>query len=195
MELADVQQRLRRKNQILFSRESPCLQPLRRAICGQDHRTLALWALDCAQTPADVLAGRYPRDPRPQRAIDLCRLWMQGEVTMPRAKAALLECHAMARDLIDPADIARCHAVGQACAAVHVETHAIGLAIYELTALVREHGLAEEPLAQKLQFYQEQLERCTREATDPSRRWAAFLTRPAPNKEALLWQAHPGPTQ
>ena len=34
------------------------------------------------------------------------------------------------------------HAIGQGCGSVHCETHAIGMVIYALTALVRAHGLA-----------------------------------------------------
>ncbi|HHX12103.1 MAG TPA: hypothetical protein GX731_04720 [Clostridiales bacterium] len=45
---SDVDQKLKRKNQILFSRESQCLQELKSLIEEQKHRTLVLWALDCA---------------------------------------------------------------------------------------------------------------------------------------------------
>ena len=38
---------------------------------------------------------------------------------MPVAKKAILECHAMAKELTDIADIALCHAIGQACSVVH----------------------------------------------------------------------------
>lgn len=51
------------------------------------------------------------------------------------------QVHALAKGLADPGDIALCHAACKACAAVHVEIHAIGLPIYELAAIVRTHGL------------------------------------------------------
>lgn len=56
---------------------------------------------------------------------------------MPAARRAILAAHAAAKETADPVSIALCHAIGQACGTVHVETHAIGLAMYELTALVR----------------------------------------------------------
>lgn len=34
-----------------------------------------------------------------------------------------------------------CHAVGQACSVVHTVGHAIGYPLYDLTALVRRHGI------------------------------------------------------
>lgn len=40
---ADVEAKLKRKNQILFSRDSECLQPLIRLIEMQTHRTLVMW--------------------------------------------------------------------------------------------------------------------------------------------------------
>lgn len=53
---------------------------------------------------------------------------------MPVAKRAILDVHAMARDMDDPADAALCHAVGQRCSCVHTPKHALGLPVYELTA-------------------------------------------------------------
>ena len=38
-------------------------------------------------------------------------------------------------------DIARCHAVGQACAVVHTVGHAIGYPIYDLTSIVYQYGI------------------------------------------------------
>lgn len=33
---------------LLFSRASECIQPLRELVKTQTHKTLVLWALDCA---------------------------------------------------------------------------------------------------------------------------------------------------
>ena len=50
---------------------------------------------------------------------------------MPQAKAAILACHALAREWDSPEDIALCHAVGQGCSVVHTAGHAMGYPIYE----------------------------------------------------------------
>ena len=141
MWLAEVRAKAKRHNQILFSKESFLLADLRHLIDQSNRRVLILWALDLAEETALQLAERYPEDLRPREAIDAARAWAAGEVKMPIAKQAILNCHAMAKDLMDPADVARCHAVGQACSVVHTAGHALGYPMYELTAIVLEHGL------------------------------------------------------
>lgn len=191
MDIQDVKEKWNRNNNLLFSRESVCLQELLRLMRIQNHKTLALWALTCAQQPARILKERYPTDTRPEAALALSTQWAAGHIKMPAAKQAILQVHAMAKELSNPADIALCHAVGQACSAVHVETHAIGLPIYELTALVRESGIeaCEPALSRRIAEYISCLHACADEAESPGRQWAGFLqddTRP--NKEQLLWE-------
>lgn len=122
------------------------------------------------------MEAKYP-DHRPQEAVASARAWAAGEIKMPIAKRAILDCHAMAKELADPADIARCHAVGQACGVVHTAGHALGYPMYELAAIVLEHGLdncrysVEARTLQymeKLLFHQEQ-------EPNLSANWAAFL--------------------
>ncbi len=96
---------------------------------------------------------------------------------MPVAKRAILDCHAMAKELSDPADIARCHAVGQACGVVHTAGHALGYPMYELTAIVLEHGLdncRDFVEARALQYTEKLLCHQEREP-NLSANWAAFL--------------------
>ena len=177
MDLRDVEQRIKRRNQILFSRDSLCLQPLQACMARQNHRTLVLWALECAKTPAEFLTARYPQDLRPQRALEQSWQWARGKSKMPQARQAILQVHAMAKGLSDRADIARCHAVGQACATVHTPRHAIGLPVYELTALVRECGLeqGQERVAQRIGEYMAALERCAQQEKLPGQNWSSFL--------------------
>ncbi len=191
MDIQDVRDKWKRNNKLLFTRESACLQELLSLIRLQSHKTLALWALTCVQQPIDRLKERYPTDTRPETARLLSMQWAAGQIKMPAAKQAILQVHAMAKELDNPPDIALCHAVGQACSAVHVETHAIGLPIYELTALVQEYGLeaCEAALVRRIAQYISCLHTCAEEANSPTLQWAAFLkddTRP--NKEQLLWE-------
>lgn len=59
---------------------------------------------------------------------------------MPFVKGAIIDCYAMAKDLDSLSDIARCHAIGQACSVMHTKRHAIGYPLYDLTALIRDNG-------------------------------------------------------
>lgn len=185
----DIQRRLSRHNQILFTRESPCLQELLAQIRRQKHRTLVLWAFRCVESPLALLRAHHPEEERPQQAVALCRLWAAGEVKMPVAKRALLQAHQVAKELSSPEDTALCHAVGQACATVHVETHAVGLPVYELTAIVRKYGLeaCEQPVEDRIAAYLECLCTCAQDVDADGRCWAAFLLDDSrPNKEQLL---------
>lgn len=141
MWLAEVQAKAKRNNQILFSRDSLLLADLHQLIKNANRRALVLWALELAEETAQQLEVMYPEDPRPRETVETAREWAKGEIKMPIAKRAILNCHAMAKKLVTPADIARCHAVGQACSVVHTEGHALGYPMYELTAMVLESGV------------------------------------------------------
>ena len=177
MWLAEVQAKTKRRNQILFAAESPLLAELRRLIAGANRRALILWALELAEETVRELESRYPDDHRPREAVEAARAWAAGEIKMPLAKRAILDCHAMAKELTDPADIARCHAVGQACSVVHTEGHAMGYPVYELTAIVRELGLDSyrEPVEYRVRAYEQSLLRWREREPACSWEWAEFL--------------------
>lgn len=96
---------------------------------------------------------------------------------MPVAKRAILDCHAVAKEISSTADIARCHAIGQACATVHTKGHAVGYPIYDLTALIRENGIenCDEMIQGRINFYVEQLLYWKENYRDNFNRWASFL--------------------
>lgn len=56
----DVEIKLKKGNKILFSRDSECLQELIKLIQLQKHRTLVMWALDCAKVPLKQFEAKYP---------------------------------------------------------------------------------------------------------------------------------------
>ncbi len=184
-QFADAAEKLKRRRALLFSRESLCLQPLLQALRQESRTTVVLWALTCAEAPAAVLEARYPEDPRPRQALALAAAWAAGEIKMALPRRAILDLHAMAKTLSDPADAARCHAVAQACSAVHTEAHAIGLAVYELTAIARENPPAActDALDARIAVYEAALPRCRVNVS--GRPWADFLCRDSrPNAEA-----------
>jgi hypothetical protein len=177
MWFAEVKAKAKRKNQILFSKDSLLLTDLCQLIAQANRRALILWALELAEETARELAGKYPEDPRPREAIAASRAWASGEIKMPIAKQAILNCHAMAKELADPADIVRCHAVGQACSIVHTAGHALGYPMYELAAIVLELGLdgCRELIEQRVMHYEQRLRYWMEYEKTCQLNWAGFL--------------------
>lgn len=184
---ADVEKRLKKKNKMLFSRDSECLQELLRLIELQKHRTLVMWALECAQIPLEQIEKTYLDEHRPRRALELCGAWAKREIKMPPAKQAILDAHTTAKEVNDDVFAALCHAVGHGGATVHVETHAIGLPIYELTATVLANADYQVLIVEKIQYYYERLLFWQENIDAQPRQRASFLVDDTrPNKEKLL---------
>jgi hypothetical protein len=104
-----------------------------------DHKTLALWAIDCAERVMPYFEENYPQDHRPREAIETLKTWIAtGVFTMAGIRKASLDSHAAARDVGEdsPARSAA-RAAGQAVATAHVPRHAYGSAIYAQQAIYR----------------------------------------------------------
>jgi hypothetical protein len=186
---------------MLVTRHSAVVQPLRTLIEQQKHRTLVLWALDCAPRVLAIFEERVPNDPRPRQALEATEAWARGEIKMPVAKKAAHATHNAASEVTDdpvngPAATAAARAMGHVVGTVHVETHAIGLVSYGITAFVYASGYAPNSkeaaelitrecdwFYERLLYWQENIEKIDEEG----RPWAAFLLRDnLPNKEKLL---------
>ncbi len=186
---SDVETKIKKRNKILFSRESKCLQELIKLIGEQSHKTIVMWALDCAKITLEQFESKYSGEKRPRICLELCEEWARGKIKMPAAKKAILASHATAKDIDDPAYSALCHAIGHAGATVHVETHAMGLVFYELTAIVLKCGKKgyEKRVTHKIKFYHERLIYCRDNVDKFDFTWAGFLLdETKPNKEKLL---------
>ena len=177
MWLAEVCAKAKRHNQILFSKENALLDDLRHLIGQANRRAMVLWALELAEETAQKLEEKYPEDHRPREAVGASRAWAAGEIKMPIAKRAILDCHAMAKELTNPADIARCHALGQACSVVHTAGHALGYPMYELTAIVLELGLDDcrDAVEHCVRYYEQLLHYWAEHEKSCSQNWASFL--------------------
>jgi len=101
-----------------------------------DHKTLAIWAADCAERVLLHFEKNYPEDNRPRKAIEAGRAWVRGEFKMTEARKAAFAAHAAARDA-DPVAAARsaARAAGHAAATTHVASHAVHAATYAATAV------------------------------------------------------------
>jgi len=186
---SDVEIKIKKRNEILFSRDSQCLQGLIKLIQLQKHRTMVMWALDCAKIPLEEFEEKYPEERRPRTCLELSKAWARGRVKMPEAKKAILDCHAVAKEIYDAEYGALCHAIGQAAGTVHVETHALGLVFYELTAMVLRYGKDSfrEPVSEKIKYYEDRLLYWQENTDKLGLEWAGFLLDDSrPNKEKLL---------
>lgn len=175
---------------LLFNRKSACVQPLRALVEKQKHRTLAMWAIDCAGAVLVMFEQKYPAEKRPRQALEAGRKWMRGEIRMSAAKRAILDAHQAANEVDnDPVACAAARAVAHAAAAVHVETHALGLVFYSLTAIVRaaEPENVDDVVAKECQRYYDRLLHWEKCIDQREQKWAPFLLKDAPNKE-LLWR-------
>lgn len=137
----EVSEKLNRKNQILFSKNSEYLQDLMMLFEAQSHQVMVLWAFDFAAESIAKLEEKYPEENRPRAALEAAIDWASGKIKMPLAQRKILDCHAFAKEIENKEDIAICHSIGQACAVVHTVGHAIGYPIYDLTALVYRYGI------------------------------------------------------
>ena len=175
--MEDVQRNWTRRNQILVSKDNPLLLSLDPLFRGQSHRAAVLWALELAGEIVQTLEAALPGEPRPRAAWEAARHWAAGAVKMRPAQRAILDCHGLAKELSDPVLIALCHAVGQGCAVVHTAGHWPGLPMYELTAIVRRHGLdaCRGPVEARAAHYRERLLFWLAEAPNVPGPWASFL--------------------
>ena len=137
-----------------------------------DHKTVAVWAIDCVERVMPYFEGKYPQDHRPRQAIETLQTWIEtGVFKMAVIRKASLNAHAAAREVgEDNAARSVARAAGQAVATAHVPMHALGAANYALQAVHRAASPsdADAAVAQEQAWqYQHLLElRKTSEAND-----------------------------
>jgi hypothetical protein len=121
-----------------------------------DHKTLGIWAADCAERVLPYFEEKYPEDDRPRKAIVALRTWVKtGEFHMVEVRGASLAAHAAARDVAeDDAARSAARAAGQAMATAHVPTHSIAAAIYAATAIRDATGSMDEVAREREWQYQ-----------------------------------------
>src|SRR6266550_3576823 len=125
----------------VIHKDQATLELMRKA----DHKTLAVWAMDCAVRVLPYFAQKSPRDDRPRNAIETLQAWIRtGEFKMAVIRQASLAAHAAAREVGEdsPARSAA-RSAGQAVATAHVATHSMGAASYALQAIYRAAGASE----------------------------------------------------
>ena len=73
--LDEVNIKQKKKNQILFTKDSTYLQDLVTLFQKQDHRVMILWAFDFAAESIAKLEAAYPEEKRPREALEAARAW------------------------------------------------------------------------------------------------------------------------
>lgn len=126
----------------------------------EDHRSLVLWAADCAEHVLPTFETQYPDDNRPRQALEAGRAWVRmasgnsrngleflGEsgssldspagsvVTVTQVREAAFAAHAAAREAKGPAACAAARSAGHAAATAHVAGHARHAAAYAVKAV------------------------------------------------------------
>ena len=177
--LDEARIKLKKKNQVLFAKDSEFLQDLSLLFRAQSHKTMVLWALDLAAESVAELEEKYPDEPRPREALEAARDWAAGRIKMPLAQRKILDCHAFAKELGSKEDIALCHAIGQACAVVHTAGHAIGYPMYELSAIIYRLGIdnCREAVERRKWEYIDKLFYWHEHVGDYEGKWADFMLR------------------
>lgn len=98
------------------------------------HRSLALWAADCAEDVIGLFETQT-QDGRPRQALAIARAWAEGQVKTGVAMKAAVAAHAAARSVTDAAAIAAARACGHAVATAHAADHSMGALLYAMKAL------------------------------------------------------------
>lgn len=178
---------------LLVTRESACLQPIRKLIEKQKHRTLVLWSIECAERILQIFEEKHPQDKRPREAVEAAKAWACGKIKMPVAKKAAHATHnaatAVAKE--DPAACAAARVMGHVVGTVHVETHAMGFVLYAITAFVyaAKQKDADNVIDKECNWLYDRLLYWEANIDKVDTTWASFLlNNDAPNKEKLLRQ-------
>lgn len=185
-----VKAKQKRRNEILFDRKNELLQPLRLLIAQQNHIVIVAWCLDCLQSIAASLTEKWGEDARISNVLSLSQQWARGEIKMPKAKAAILAVHAIAKETKDPIVIAYAHAIGQGCGSIHTEAHAIGMVTYDLTAMVHQYGIenCQTVIEKRVEWYMQRLYDISMQEDLLKQPWASFLRKDRMNAEAKIIQ-------
>ena len=147
------------------------------------HRLLAVWAARCAEHVLHLFSRKYPKDLRPQKAIEVARAWSRGEATVGEAQKAAWAAHAAARRATDVVAREVARAAGHAAATAHMADHELGAAAYAIKAvrLASQPADAQVAGARECRWQRKRLPKAIRELvlSDQQRRneklWAVFV--------------------
>ena len=150
----EVSLKMKKKNQVLFSKNSEYLQDLIMLFETQNHRVMALWAFEFASESIAKLEEKYPEEKRPREALETVKDWASGKIKMRLAQRKILDCHAFAKEIKDKEDIA-----------------------IDLTAIIYKYGIenCKDAVEQRKQQYVEKVIYWNEHLCDYKGTWADFM--------------------
>ncbi|MCR4400379.1 MAG: hypothetical protein NUV35_05820, partial [Syntrophomonadaceae bacterium] len=103
-----------RTRKALSDLHAPYIQSLVQLMASQDKATLVRWAVGYAgQVMLPLWSSSCPDDGRPRKALQAAHMWLAGKIKFPRARTAILACHAAAREAAgNPVAQAAARAIG-----------------------------------------------------------------------------------
>ncbi|MCL2392946.1 MAG: hypothetical protein FWC66_10155 [Oscillospiraceae bacterium] len=127
----------KKHRKMLTDYQAPYIMSILKLIETQSKATVANWCIDYAEgNILPIYEKHYSGDQRPKAAINAAREWLDGKIKLPEAKAAILACHAVAREAEgSPTAQAAARTIGQCAATIHAPTHSAGLMFYGALAL------------------------------------------------------------
>ncbi len=131
-------------------------KPITELVNKSNHKTLGIWAADCAERVLPFFEEKYPEDNRPREAIEALRTWVQtGVFKMADIRKGSLAAHAAARE-VEEDNVARsaARAAGQALATAHVPAHSLAAARYAATAVYDAVGSIDAAIKERKWQYQ-----------------------------------------
>ena len=104
---------------------------------SNEHKILAIWAIDCLNRVLPLFFARYPDETILKTAIGTLQKWIAGEMKMWDARKYTYTVLAFARSLeIDDKPYAQIvRAAAHCLATCHVPTHSEGTAMYVVSAI------------------------------------------------------------
>lgn len=129
--------------------------------CSQ--QVAAKWAMDCAEHVLYLFSEAEPEDSRPEMALEMGRLWSEGNVPVSDIRNAAFISHAAARETELPEAIAAARAVGQAISTAHVKGHALHASTYAAKAAALAYPFDSSALDQERAYQYRRLIECMKE--------------------------------
>lgn len=97
------------------------------------HRQLMTWSCACVEHVLDLYGPVL--EERIAMALRMGKAWVIGEATVGEARRASVDMLALARELVNPVQIALVRAAGHAVATAHMADHSMGGALYAIKAV------------------------------------------------------------
>lgn len=165
-----------RKNEVWMRKTNPLMLELSKVLSDKSRKVVALWGLGLAEEIRNKLSHEVYSDTRTKDVIELATDWAFGRCKMKQAKDAILKCHAICKEGISDIDSLYCHAIAQGCSTVHTPKHALGLPMYELTAIGKIYGVGncENAILERYSHYVKKIEFCETQV-DKYAGWAQFM--------------------